>query len=173
MHLARCPGRHRKIVDVAGRSRARPWITGKLVDRCEHDSPVVHDDVFRSVAVMRVEIPDRDTFRAVLERIERRDRDVAEVTETHRAFAHGVMTGRPHQAERLFFLTCRVRHFERSAGRAQGMLINLSVDWRIGIEGRGGRANSFHVLRGMGSQKRCFARRFRFAPFPIVMALPQ
>src|SRR5438067_6684119 len=92
MFFARCSGRDRIIVDVGKRFCAGPGISRELVDRCESNAFVVRDDRFGPVAVMCVEIPDRDALSAVLEGIERRDGDVAEITKAHRPITHGVMT---------------------------------------------------------------------------------
>ena len=89
----------REIVDVAERARPGARITGKLVDRGEGDPRIAGDDFFRAVAVVGIEIPDRDALGAVLQRVEGGDGDVIKITKPHRVIARGVMTRRPHQAE--------------------------------------------------------------------------
>ena len=76
--------------------------------------------VFRAVAMVRVEIPDGDTFRAILKRIERGNGDVAEIAETHRLVARRVMPGRTHQAEAQLAAAERVaRDIDRRARGAR------------------------------------------------------
>ena len=65
----------------------------------ERDPRVDGHDCFRAVAVMGVEIPDRDPVRALLQRVERSDRDVIEKTKTHRLIARRVVSGRSHKAK--------------------------------------------------------------------------
>ena len=55
----------------------------------------MRDNVFCSIAMMSVEIPNRNAVGAFLECIQRRDRDVVEITEAHRLFARGVMSRWP------------------------------------------------------------------------------
>ena len=80
------------------------------MDRSERDPRIARRNIFGPVAMVRVEIPDRDPLRAVREGVERGDRDVAEITKTHGALAHGVVTRRPHQAERSPAGQCRPGH---------------------------------------------------------------
>ena len=63
------------------------------MDRGESDPCISSDNGLGAVAVVRVEIPDRDAFRAAVQRVERGHRDVIEEAKTHRLIAGGVMPG--------------------------------------------------------------------------------
>src|SRR5207302_10655901 len=92
MFFPRRFGRDWIIVDVSKRFRTGSGVGGELMDRCELDPGIVRDNGFGPVPVMRIEIPNRHALSAVLERVKRRDGDIAEVTKTHRAIARGVMS---------------------------------------------------------------------------------
>lgn len=69
------------------------------MNRRESDLRMASDNRFRAVAMVGVEIPDRDPLRSVREGIERSDRDVIKEAKAHRLIAGRVMPGRSHQAE--------------------------------------------------------------------------
>ena len=69
------------------------------MNRGEGDPRVSGDNRLGAVAVVGIEIPDRDALGAVLQRVERGDSDVIEITKTHRLVAGGVVSRRTHQAE--------------------------------------------------------------------------
>src|SRR3989442_13580698 len=119
MFFPRRFGRDRIIVDVSKRFRAGSGVGGELMDRCELDPGVVRDNGFSAVPLMRFEIPNRHALSAVLERVKRRDGDIAEVTKTHRAIARGVMSRWPHQTERMFALRRRSGAFHSGAARCK------------------------------------------------------
>src|SRR2546430_12089477 len=77
-------------------------------------------NVFGAVAVVNIKIKDGDAFDSGGQRLECRDRDVAEITKAHDAVARGVMPGRTHEAENGF-ATARAMHcYEGGAyGRAR------------------------------------------------------
>src|SRR5215211_6280777 len=114
--------------------RARSGIAGKLVNGGERNSRMPRDDGFRAVAVVRVEIPDGDLLDSLRERIERRDRDAAEVTETHRLRARGMMTRRPHEAETPLAGDRSTRDLHGGARSACRMFVDLRMSGRVGIE---------------------------------------
>ena len=65
------------------------------------DVRLVLDERLRAVAVMNVPVDDQHSSRPVLlPRVVRRERNVAEKAEAHRAVAQRVMTRRSHGAER-------------------------------------------------------------------------
>src|SRR5882724_12317206 len=88
----------RIVIDVRERFRACSRICWELMDGRELNSRVVRYNRFGSVAVMSIKVPDRNPFSAGFQCIERSDGNIAEITETHRSIACGVMPGRPHQA---------------------------------------------------------------------------
>src|SRR2546423_12915407 len=126
--------RHRKIMDVRERPRSGPRVTGKLMNGGKGDPRIVRHDVLRAVAMMRIEVPDRDPFRAILQRIERCHRDVAEITEAHRAFPHRVMSRRAHQAEGRNSFQRLVPDVEGGARRAQRMFLDFRISGCVRIE---------------------------------------
>jgi hypothetical protein len=63
---------------------------------------VAREDVLGAVAVVHVEVEDRDSLDAMrMDRVPGCDGDVVENAETHRARARRVMPRRPHAAERV------------------------------------------------------------------------
>lgn len=73
-----------------------------LEEAAHQHALVVRERRFGTVAVMHVEVDDRDALEPVhVERMPRRDRDVVEEAEAHRARRLRVMAGRPHAAERI------------------------------------------------------------------------
>ncbi len=95
------------------------------MDGCKSDPWIVGDNRFRSVAMVRVEVPDRDAFDAAIERGQRRDCNVAEITKTHRAIARGMMSRRSHQTECAFSDKCSVRGVDTCAGRFKRIVVNF------------------------------------------------
>ena len=73
------------------------------MDGGKSDPCISSDNRLRAVAVVRVEIPDRDAFRSVFQGVKRGHSDVVEEAETHRLIAGGVVPGWTHQAERRRF----------------------------------------------------------------------
>src|SRR6516162_11408731 len=68
-------GGDRPIKNVASRHCTRTWIAGVLVNRRKPDSPVTKNDLFSAVAMVSVEVPDRDAFAAGCQRVMGSDRD--------------------------------------------------------------------------------------------------
>src|SRR5271170_1748103 len=67
----------------------------------EH-AAVVPEDILRAVAMMHVEIYDRDPLQSMDGlRMARRDRNVVEETEAHRRRCFGVMARRAHRDESI------------------------------------------------------------------------
>src|SRR5437773_12388596 len=115
MVAARRVRRDRKIQNIGEGfcSRARP--ARVLVNRREHDLFIIRYQCLGAIAMVRVEIPNRHPLNlpyyrgrwrwpglsdtGYSESIQRRHRNVAEVTKPHRAIAQGMVTGRPHQTE--------------------------------------------------------------------------
>ena len=93
----------------------------------------------RAVAVMDVEIDDRDAGEAVrLARPQRPDRDVVEETKAHRPPRLGVMTGRAHRAEGVvgFARHDRIHGGDHGPGRAQRRLAGSGAKHRLGVDRR-------------------------------------
>ncbi len=139
----------------------------------ECDLRMLGDDLFRAISMMRIEIPDRDAGNAVVERVQSSQGDVAEVTESHRAVSHCVVTRRPHQTERRCAthrsLCCR----DRSARRTRRMIKNLRVSGCVGVKIRGGLFNSLDVLDRVASLQRLVCSWIWLVPLPLRMTLAQ
>ena len=92
---------------------------------------------FRAVAVMHVEIDDRDALQAVhFQRMARRDGDIVEKAEAHRPRRLGVMPRRTHAAKRVV-VAARDHGVRRGDGRArrpQCRLIRLRTHHRVRID---------------------------------------
>src|SRR5688572_26420047 len=95
---------------------------------------MVRDNVFGSVAVVGVEVPNRHAFRSVFQGIERRHGDVAKVTKTHGAITGGVMAGRSHQTEGALAAQRRSCHIHGSTGRAGGVLVDAGDCGGVRVE---------------------------------------
>ena len=92
------------------------------------------EDVFRPVAVVHVEVEDRNTFRAGGEGFEHGDGDVVQVTKAHGAIPHRMMSRRAHEAEHGFAVARAAQRFQRrSRGRA-GETGNAGMVGRVGVE---------------------------------------
>jgi hypothetical protein len=101
----------RRLVARVRPARARP--ERPLVERDEEDGVVAPEECLGAVAVMDIEVDDRDPLQAeLLLRVPRRDGDVVQEAEAHRAAGESVMPGRPDERE-----SASVDGFERDPGR--------------------------------------------------------
>ena len=132
-----------------------------------------HRASYRAVAVMRVKIPNGDALGALLNRIQRGDGDVAEITKAHGAIAHRVMTGRTHQTERALAFYRGARCIDGGAGGSQSMVVDVCMGGRVRIEIMRGFAYPRDVLARMRPQQNSLLRRNWFPPFPITMSIFQ
>ena len=111
----------------------------RVLEEARHQHPfVVREDVLGPVAVMHVEVDDRDPFEPMdLERMERPDRNVVEEAEAHRGRLARVVPGRAHRAERVreFLAHHAVGGVDHRAGRAQGRLPGVRVHRRVRVDG--------------------------------------
>jgi hypothetical protein len=117
--------------------RAGAGIERHLVRRAIHHGRVVPENVLAAVAVMHVEIDDRDAFRAVpFLRVARRDRDIVEQAEAHRRRGLGMMAGRAHRDERVCdsALHHLIDRLHRAARTAQRRLEAARRHRGVGIE---------------------------------------
>ena len=162
--------RERHVVHVARRAvGAAVRIERVLEDRGHQHLLIALEDVLRAVAVVHVEVDDRDALEAVrVERVARGNRYVIEDAESHRPRAAGVMSRRPHRAEGGIVLSCQheVGSEDRGAGGAQGGLQAERVHRGVRIEmhrprARRGLADRFHVLQRMHAAKLLVARERR------------
>ena len=97
-----------RVVLAALGDGAGTGIKRHLVGRAIHHARVRPEDLLRAVAVVHVEIHDRDPLQAVpLLRMARRDRRIVEQAETHRPRGLGMVAGRAHRHERIGGALCR------------------------------------------------------------------
>src|SRR5439155_5211131 len=96
---------HRDVPDVLVRTavgrRTGARVPGPLVHGDEVHAGLALDERLRAVAMVHVPVDDENALETVLDtRVVRRDGDVADEAEAHRAIAEGVVTGRPDGTER-------------------------------------------------------------------------
>ncbi len=169
----RAEGRNWSVVDVAQRARPGPGITRELMNGRKSNPRISDDDRFRAVAVVGIEVPDRDARCALLQGIERRDRNVIEETKAHRLVGGGVVSRRSHQAKSALPLQCQSCNFAGGASCARGMLKNPRIGWRISIKFRRRGAHPRDVMRGVGTADLTFICLVRQTPFPCETRRPQ
>src|SRR5947209_15592487 len=120
----------RIVVNVRERFRAASGICRELMNRRKLNSAFVRYDRFRSVAVMSIKVPNSNAFSAVFQCVEGRNGDIAKITETHRAIARGMMSGRSHQAKCGFGTQRGARCFNRRAGRVTRVRLDVRITRR-------------------------------------------
>ena len=164
-----CPGGERHIDDMfVAAAGAAIGVERMLEGGAQHHARLVVKNVLRAVAVMHVEIRDRDAPQAVLrQRVRRADRDVIEDAEAHRARALGMVAGRADVAKGVLGLA---RHHQidaqhHRARRAQCGRIAERVHRRVAVElhdavQRRAGLDGIDVARSMHAQQ-LLARRLR------------
>ena len=105
------------------------------------------------------------------ESIKRGERDIAEITEPHRALAHGMMARRAHQTERPVPFQRLVGGVDCGAGGTRRVIINPGIGRRVSIEIVSGLPNSLQMTRRVGAKKDGLCGRLRFPPFPFRMVV--
>jgi len=142
------------VVLAALAHRPGTRIERHLVGRAIHHAGIGPENLLRAVAVMDVEIDDRDALQAVpLLRMPRRDRHIVEEAETHGPRGLGMVAGRAHRHERIGgpFFDHLVDRQRRAAGPAQRRLEAAGRHGGVGIEPhesllRGGRLDFPHIV---------------------------
>src|SRR5215472_18866401 len=79
------------IIDVRKGFCACSWVRGKLMNGCKRNLRIVCNDCFRAISMVRVKIPNCDTFRATLDCVQRSNSNVIEIAESHGAVARSMM----------------------------------------------------------------------------------
>ena len=136
---------------VADIRRAGAGIKRIQVDGKKRDARPVEQDRLRAVAVMHVEIENRDALGAGGRGFERGDGDVVQVAKAHCPVAGGMMAGRPHQAENTFAPARGSQRVQRGGDGGAGVAGDIFVIRRVGIEILR-LVQTREVLRGMGAQ---------------------
>ena len=134
-----------------------------LEDARHQDALVAGDDVLGAVAVVDVEVDDRDALEAAhVERVARGDGDVVEEAEAHRLVARRVMAGRAHRAERVGDVAVddRVGGGDGGAGGAQHRVQGAGRSDRVGVEraAAGRRRRRARARRAARRRSRCCGR---------------
>ena len=127
------------VIDSDFIGRTSPWIEGVLVRRNVQDPGVVVEHPLGAIAVVDIEIDDRDAFHASGERRRGGDGDVVVQAEPHRARALRVVPGRPDERERRLIVIERV--LGGLYGGARGQRSDrggVGRRKRVGIEHGGG-----------------------------------
>ena len=118
-----------------------------LERRYHHHARIVAKDVFGAIAMMHIEIYDRDPLQTMrFERVRGTDRDIVEEAKAHRTSMLSVMTRWTHAAERVrhFFAEHQVSTENRCSGGMQSGAVRMGVHRGVGIQvhntglGRGG-----------------------------------
>ena len=114
-----------------------PGIERVLVRRDVEHAAVVPERVLRAVAVVHVEVDDRDALEAVRRaRVCRRDGDVVEQAEAHRLHRRRVMAGRPHEAVRRCHVAAHhgIDRVQRAADDVRRDVVRTRRDQRVRID---------------------------------------
>ena len=140
---------------------------------CRHvqDARIAVEDLLRPVAVVNVDVDDRNPLEPTREHRGRRNRDIVEEAETHRTIGFSVMSRRTQERE------CGLSFGDRVLGGLYGCSCGEQRDlvrvWRrerVGIEHdrlAGGRSDPLHVRCGMDApqlvQRRASGGRYAAA----------
>ena len=174
---ARSPRRHGPVADMRPMIlRARPRVSRILMHRGEKYVLLPMHDGLGAVAVMRVKIPNRDAGRPEIPLgVNRRDRDLIQITKAHRLTGRRMVARWTHQRKRRPTGLARMpgRCDGRSHGRAR-MVLNPGKIGRIRIKITR-LPHAFQVRRSVRKEQQLIGRRLTFGdtPLPIRMRLPQ
>ena len=146
------------LVRPAGAGIERP-----LVERGEEHRVVVPERRLRPVPVVHVEVDDRH---ALASGCARRDRDVVEDAEAHRAIGQRMMAGRPHERE----ATAARRLDRRSGGERRSLEGRVGRD-RVAVEPDAlvDAADALHVLARVHEEELVLGRGPALAPHVLVV----
>src|SRR5271166_5072185 len=151
---------------IASRRHAAAWIARILVNRSKSYSFISKNDLFCAVAMMRIEVPDPNTFAACCERVIGGNRDRVQIAKTHRSGRSRVMAGRTHQREAFFTAQRQIYRTDRRSGSTSSVFFNsgivrsiiVKIDWL---------SKPVEVGLAMDSQNFLFGGYPRFQPDPL------
>src|SRR5271166_2903838 len=112
---------------IASGRRAAAWIARILVNRSKPYSVKTKNDVFCAVAMMRIEVPDPNTFAARCERVMGSNRDRVQIAKTHRSGRSRVMAGRTHQRETFSTAQRQIDRTDRRSGSTSSVFFNFGI----------------------------------------------
>ena len=141
--------------------RPRARIKWRLMGGTEQNARIVLDQILRAVAMMHVEIDNRDPFQPVMvQRMLRRHSDRSKKTKPHRRLAFGVVTGRAHGSKGIGNLAAQnqINPPHDSTRRPIGRSQSPNRHMRVGIKrapalARGGVADGIDVALGVDAQQ--------------------
>src|SRR5208337_2975163 len=119
---------------IASRRHAAAWIARILVNRSKSYSFISKNDLFCAVAMMRIEVPDPNTFAACCERVIGGNRDRVQIAKTHRSGRSRVMAGRTHQREAFFTAQRQIYRTDRRSGSTSSVFFNSGIVRSITVE---------------------------------------
>jgi hypothetical protein len=122
------------IKDIASRYGASARIAGILVNRRKPDPIVTRNDRFSAVAMVRVEVPDRDPFAANRKSVMGGDRDRVQIAEPHRLRWSRMMAGRPHQRKSFSTAERQIDCTDRRSSSTSGVFFNSRIIGSISIK---------------------------------------
>ena len=133
------PRWQRRVDDIAGtsfRTRAGAGIERRLMRRGIQHARFAPENILGAVAVVHVEIHNRNALDPACQRVRRADGDMVEQAETHRRVARRVMAGRAHRAERArgSAVDCCIDCRAHRAGGAQCRLKRIRRHHRVRIK---------------------------------------
>src|SRR5260370_2874527 len=126
--------RDRPVEDIASRRRGAAWIGRILVNRSKPYSVVAKNDLFCAVAMMRIEVPDPNTFAACCECVIGSNRDRVQITKTHRSGRSCVMAGRTHQRETFSTAQRQIYRTDCRSGSTSSVFFNSGIVRSIRVE---------------------------------------
>src|SRR5260370_3794722 len=126
--------RDRPVEDIASRRRAAAWIARILVNRSKPYSVVTKNDLFCAVTMMRIEVPDPNTFAACCERVIGSNGDRVQIAKTHRSGRSCVMAGRTHQRETFSTAQRQICRTDRCSGSTSGMFFDSGIVRSISVK---------------------------------------
>ena len=113
----------------------------------------IEEDRFGSVAMMHVEVVDRDAFGAGRQGLQGGDRGGAEVTKSHRVIFRRMMARRTEQAEGDVAFAAFFERRQGSADAARGVIEDAGMRRGVSIEIFRRFAHGFDVRAGVRAQK--------------------
>src|ERR1700692_4282385 len=160
------PWRNWPIEAIGARYTARTRIAGILVNRRKPDPIVVSNNRFSAVAMVRVVVPDRDSFAACRQGVVGGDCDRVQIAEPHCLRWGRMMPGWAHQRKSLPAAQRQIYRTDRCSGSAPGVFFNSRVirSIRINVDGL---PKTLQKLRVMGPQNFLFGGQPWFLPDPF------
>ena len=170
---------HRPVADIGALiPGAGSGVTRILMDRRKEQRLAAMQDRLGAVAVMGVEIPDRNPPGAqLLLGSEGRDRNLVQVAKPHRLGNRGMMPRRAHEGKNRFPRLCRegvLGGFDGPGHRTSSVAVDLGKKGGISVK-IAAEPESLQMRGGVGEEQPCLSHRGggRFPPNPVRMGFPK